>query len=274
MSTTERLIVFINASHLERRPFFINKKIHTEIGGSRHHASVPRRVRAPACGHLRRGGRARVHTHSYTAGATRQTPERPAFSRAARLSARRPRRAISSTSDCNVHPHQTGQRAGRLCRSTMTVSRLALWASSWSARASENGSAWPTAGSTCGCFSSRGRLRLPARVRAPTRTRRDLPRGRVGRRGQCAVLANAPYAHARMHRRAHASQQAREPMSMRGAIPSLLDTSFGRRFVQMPYAAAQRASRCVWRPRMLVGKRAHARGCMPGLPVQGSGFRA
>ena len=97
--------------------------------------------------------------------------------------------APSCASDCNVHSHQKGQKAGRLCRNTMTASRRVLWASSWSAKASASGSAWPTAGSTCGCFSSHGRLRLPARARAPTRTRRDRPRGRVGRRCQCAVLA-------------------------------------------------------------------------------------
>ena len=163
---------------------------------------------------------------------------------------------------------QTGQRAGRLYRSTMTASRRALWASSWSARALANGSAWPTAGSTCGCFSSRECLRLPARARAPTRTLRDFPRGRDVRRGQCAILA----AHVRVHPRAHASPQAREPMRLRGA--SMLDTFFGRRFVQMPYAAARRASRCVWSARTLVGKRAHARGCMPALSVQGWGVRA
>ena len=56
--------------------------------------SYARRVRAPACGHSRRGGRAWVRTHSYVEGATRQAPDRPTFSRAPGFSSRRPRRAL------------------------------------------------------------------------------------------------------------------------------------------------------------------------------------
>ena len=58
------------------------------------HAVAARRVRAPSCGHSRRGGRAWVRTHSYVEGATRQAPDRPTFSRAPGFSSRRPRRAL------------------------------------------------------------------------------------------------------------------------------------------------------------------------------------
>ena len=121
------------------------------------------------------------------------------------------------------------------------------------------------------------RVLFLSRASAPASTRARADKNAQGLAawscGQAVPMRRTSCARVR-HPRARAFPQARAPARIRGAIPSLLDTFFGRRFVQMPYAAARRASRCVWHARALVSKRPHARGCVPAHSVQGLGFRA